>query len=114
MDEAGDQLCAIGGVHNFGVKLNAIILPRFVGDESIRRAIAGGDNVKARGKAGDLVAMAHPHLMLVARLPKAIEKRARLLHLDKGTAKFSAFAFADMAAQLHHHCLLAIANAKDG
>ncbi len=112
--EVGNQLCAIGRMHNFGVKLDAIILPCFVGDKSIRRAIAGGDNFKARGKASHLVAMAHPHLMLFARLPKAVEQGARLLHLDKGTAKFAAIAFADMAAQLHHHRLLAIANAKNG
>ena len=99
---------------HFGVELDAIILPRFVGDEGIRRAIAGRDDFKAGRKACDLVAMAHPHLMRLATFPKAVEQGAGFFHRNRCAAKFAAVACADTSAQLHHHRLLAITNAKNG
>ena len=79
-DETGNQLRAIWRMDDFGVELDAVILPRFVGDEGIRRAIAGRDDFKAGRKACDLVAMAHPHLMRLATFPKAIEQGAGFFH----------------------------------
>src|SRR3546814_21126342 len=58
--------------------------------------------------------MAHPHLMLFALGPQAVEQRAALLHLDEGAAELAALAPFDIAAQLLHHRLLAIAYAQHG
>ena len=55
---------------------------------------------EAVGKARDLVPTAHPHLMLFADLPQAVEQAAGLRHPDKGAAEFAAVARQHFAAQL--------------
>ena len=115
--EIGKQLAAIGRVDHFGVELRAVILALLVGDDREGGAVAGGDDAEAGGEAGDLVAMAHPHLVPLAGLPQPVEQRALFRHGEIGAAEFAAFAGfmprANLAAELLGHYLLAITNAED-
>ena len=88
-------------------------MPRLVGDEGIGRTVAGRDHLETGRKRRDLVAVAHPYLMLFACRPKPVEQCAGFLDLDKRPPEFAAIAAGDMPAKLHHHRLLAIANTKD-
>ena len=45
---------------------------------------------------------------------QAVEQGAGFFHRNRCAAKFAAVACAHMSAQLHHHRLLAITNAKNG
>src|SRR5690606_27152803 len=72
------------------------------------------DDAEAGGKFCYLVAVAHPHLMLFADFPQAVEQDAAFRNLDKRAAKFTALAAFDLTAQLRGQHLLAIANAKHG
>ena len=50
VDEVGEQLRAVGGVDDLGVELGAVIAPRLVGDDREGRAVAGRDDLEARGR----------------------------------------------------------------
>ena len=56
--------------------------------------------------------MAHPHRMLLARRPGALEQAAVGLHLDIGAAEFAVVAALDLAAELRRHRHLAVADAE--
>src|SRR6185437_5793315 len=58
------------------------------------------------------IAMAHPHLLARALLPKAREQRAILHDVEEGAAEFAMIRRRDLAAQLRAHRLLAIADAE--
>ena len=60
------------------MELDPVIFARLVRDHREGRAIAGGDDLEPVGKARDLVAMAHPHLMALALFPQTVEQRAGL------------------------------------
>ena len=117
VDEIGEQLRAVGGVDHLGVELGAVIVPRLVGDDRERRAVADRDDLEPRGEFGDLVAVAHPHLVPLADRPQPVEQGAILGHGQEGAAEFAAaFAVApplDRAAELVAHHLLAVADAED-
>ena len=60
-------------MHDLRVELHAVKAPRIVGNSG-KGAIGGGpDNAKAGGKLHHPVAMAHPDLVLLTRLPKPME-----------------------------------------
>ena len=110
--EIGEQLAAIGGVDDFGMELGGVEALGLVRGHGEGRAFAGRDDLETGGELRHLVAMAHPHLMALALVPQAVEQRAALLDLDEGAAEFAALAAFDIAAQLLHHRLLAIADAQ--
>ncbi len=112
-DEILEQLGPVGGVHHFHVELGGVDALLVVGDNGKRRALAGSHRAEAGGEAGDTVAVAHPHLVLLALGPEAIEQRAAVRNLDEGATEFAQFAAQNLAAELVHQRLLAIANAQD-
>src|SRR4029453_16050432 len=79
--------------------------------------VADGDDSEARSELGDLVAVAHPHLVPFADGPQPVEQRAFLGDGDEGAAELALplalVAGLDAAAELVTHHLLAIANAED-
>ena len=112
--EIGDERGAVRRVHHLGVELDAIEPARIVGDGRERRAIGDGDGAEARRQLGHAVAMAHPDGGLHPRLPDAVEQRRRARDLERGAAELAGVAAFDLAAQLRHHGLLAIADAEHG
>ena len=75
-DEIGDQLAAVGGVDHLGMELDAVEAALLVGGRREGRAV--GRRRRRGSPAGmrlDLVAMAHPHLVALARRPQAVEQR---------------------------------------
>ena len=111
--EIGDQPAAIGGVHHFGVELGAVIFAFIIGNHRKGCAVGHCDNAETGGKPGNLVAMAHPHLVAFAHLPQTVEQHARLGHGQERAAEFARIAGLDHAAQLLAHHLLAITDAQD-
>src|SRR3546814_2585538 len=101
-------------MHHLRMELRGVETLFLIGGDGIGRALADRHHLETRGKPRHLVAMAHPHLMLFALGPQAVEQRAALLHLDDGAAELAALAPFDIAAQLLHHRLLAIAYAQHG
>jgi hypothetical protein len=87
--EIGDQLAAVGRVDDFGMELGAVVLLFVIGDDGEGGAVGDRDDAETRGELGDLVTMAHPHLMALARCPEAVEEHARLGHGQEGAAKFA-------------------------
>ena len=107
------SLRAVRRVDNFHVKLRAVNLALLVGDRREGRALARCNDAETRRNGADAVAMAHPHLVALARLPDAVEERVRCLHLDIGAAEFAMIGRLDLAAKLVADRLFAIANAED-
>ena len=73
-DEVGEQLSAVGRVHDLGVEHQAVAPGVLVRGDGERRAFGAGDDLETRREALDAVAVAHPHLMLLADLPQSIEQ----------------------------------------
>ena len=71
------------------------------------------DHFKALRRAGDAVPVAHPHRILPAHFPEAVEQRAGLVDFDIGAAEFRRMAAFHFAAQLGAQGLLAIADRQD-
>ena len=118
VDEVGEQFRAVGGVDHLGVELGAVIAPLLVGDDRERRAVADRDDAEAGREGGDLVAVAHPHLVALADAPQPVEQGAILGHGEEGAAELAAAlaigaARLDRAAKLVAHDLLAVADAED-
>ena len=80
--EVAQKLGAVGRVHHLGMELHAVELARLVGDGGERRVLRGGDDAEARRQLGHAIAVAHPDLLLVARLPHAVEQGRGLLDLE--------------------------------
>ena len=112
--EVAQQLGAVGRVHHLGMELHGVVLARLVGDGGEGRVLAGGDDAEARRQLGDAVAVAHPDLLPVARLPHAVEQGRGRLDLELGAAELAVMARLDRAAQLLGHGLLAVADAQHG
>ena len=108
------QLGTVRGVHDFGVKLHGIKATRLVGDGGVRRVLARRDHFEAIWQARHAIAVAHPDLMLIARVPDALEQGAWRLYTDRCAPKFAMMAALDRAAKLNRHRLLAIADAEHG
>ena len=76
MHEVGNELGAVGRVHDFRVKLHGVEVALLIGDGRERRVLAGRDDFEAFGQARDAIAVAHPNLMAFAGRPRAVEQRA--------------------------------------
>ena len=114
VDEIGDQLRPIGRMHDFEVELHRVVAPRLIGDGGHWGVLGHGDSAEARRQLGHPVAVAHPHGIALARLPDALKQGGGLGHLKLGAAKLAVMPRLDLAAQLHGHDLLAIADAQHG
>src|SRR5690606_12774605 len=113
MYKIGNQLGAVGRVHDFGVKLDAVILALVIGDCRKRRAWRSANNTETFGESGDAVAMAHPHLVACARRPKALKQCAAIVDIEEGASKLAMVARLHLATKLGAEKLLAIADAED-
>src|SRR3546814_9266024 len=69
--EVAQQLGTIGRMHHFGVELNGVDLQLVIGNRRKGRAVTDADRADAIGDLRDLVAMAHPDLVLLALGPAA-------------------------------------------
>src|SRR5205807_9752465 len=87
--------------------------PRLVGDRGERGVLRLADDPEAGRERDDAVAMAHPDLVALARLPDAVIERARLFHLDESAAELPDVLALDLAAELMRHRLLAVTDAED-
>ena len=78
------------------------------------RPLRGGDHLEAGRQRGDMVAVAHPDLMLFTLAPQPVKQRAVPGHFQKSPAELLMVGGFHLAAQLQHHGLLAVANPQDG
>ncbi len=74
----------------------------------------GGDDAEAGRQPGHAVAVAHPDLLPVARLPHAVEQGRGGFDQKLGAAELAVVAGLDRPAQLLGHGLLAVADAQHG
>ena len=72
MREIAQQLRAMRRVRDLRMELQAVELPRIVGDHRERRALATRHRAEPRRQARHAVAVAHPHLLARAVLPHAV------------------------------------------
>ena len=110
--EIADQRRALRRVHHLEMKLRGVELARLVGDHGDRRVRRRADHAEARGQHGDAVAVAHPHRIVLALAPHALEQRRVLGDQNLGAAEFAVMAGLDLAAELRRHRLLAVADAE--
>ena len=61
--EIAQQLAALRGVHDLGMKENAVEPSLVIGDRGIGGGFARGNRAEARWQCVDPVAVAHPHLL---------------------------------------------------
>ena len=112
MREVAEQRRALRRVHDLGMELHAVEAALVVGDGGEGRAFGNADDAEAFGQRLDAIAVAHPHLLARAFLPKAGEQRAIVGDVEEGAAEFAMIRGRDAAAQLRAHRLLAIADAE--
>ena len=112
-DEIGEQLAAVGRVHHLRVEHQAVALRVLVGGDGEGRAFGRGDDLEAGRERLDPVAVAHPHLVLLADVPQAVEQRARCDDLDEGAAELALIGGDHLAAELLVKRLLAVADAEE-
>ncbi len=108
------QRGAVRCVRHFHMKLHRIEIAGFVGDRGKGRAFADGHNAETRRERGDFIAVAHPDLFARTLVPHPREQGTGLRYHHLGAAEFAVAVVFYLAAQLHAHGLLAIANAKHG
>ena len=112
-DEVFIELVTARGVVNFGVELNRIEVAFGICRDCERRIWRGAVNLKSWCDFRHMVAVAHPDLFVAIGKP-TVQQPQLALRRDKGATKFGgAVAAFDFPAQLLHHDLLAIADAKD-
>ncbi len=110
--EVADQRAPARRVHHLGVELHGVELARLVGDGRERRALRHADHLEARRQPRDAVAVAHPHRVLGALVPEALEQRGGAGDLQIGAAELAVVPALHAAAELRHHGLLAVADAE--
>ncbi len=110
MGEIAQQLAALRGVRDLGMKDDAIKPSLIVGDRGNWCAVARRHRAEAGRQGIDLVAMAHPHLLARLLGPQPLEQKAIVGHADEGAAEFLTVAQRHPAAQLGAHRLHAIAD----
>ena len=110
--EIGEQLAAVGRVHDLRVEHQRIAPGFLVGGDGERRAFGSGDHLEARRQRLDPVAVAHPHLVLLADVPQPVEQRRRRDDLDERPAEFLLVGGDDLAAELLVQRLLAVADGE--
>ena len=111
LEEAAQDLLAVGGVADLGVELHAEQAPVGVLDHRARGGVGGGRDRRPGPRGGDGVAVAHPHGL---GLGGAGHHRGRVVHAQLGLAVLGDVGVGDLAAQRAGHQLLAVADAEDG
>jgi hypothetical protein len=118
-DEVLVESCAVRRVVHLGVELDGIEVARHVGRDREGRVGRDAEHLEPRREARHVVAVAHPHLLALGREPavEKVEPAPRGRHpcapeLGRAAAARDLAAF-DEPAQVLHHRLLAIADAKD-
>src|SRR5689334_5579835 len=110
--EVGEQLSPVGRVDDLRMEHQAVAPRILVGGNRVWRTFRSGHDLKPRRKRFHPVPMAHPHLVLLADVPEAIEKRGGRNDIDEGTAKLALIRSDDFAAKLLMQRLLTVANAE--
>src|SRR4029079_7306460 len=109
-NEVREQLPAVWRVHDFGVEHSREEATILVNRDRVGGTLRLGDDPETVGQCLDPVAVAHPHLVLFADLPQAVEQRALVDDLDKRPPELAVVALRDHAAELVRHGLLAVAD----
>ncbi len=108
--EIVEDFRTLGRMHHFGVKLDAVEMPFFIGRNGVRDIAGRGHNFEPGRQGLKAVAVAHPHLR---RRSDAFEKTALAGDIQHRPAIFAKSRFGQLAAQLVGHQLLAVADAED-
>src|SRR5690606_33336408 len=93
------------------VELGGVELALVVADHGNGRVRGSAEHLEAGRQRSDAVAVAHPHRILLALAPDALEQRALGRNLNLGATELAMVTAFDLAAQLQGHGLLAVANA---
>ena len=111
-NEIAQKLRPLRRVHHLKMELRGVELPLLVGDHGDRRVRRRTDHAEALRQARHAVAVAHPHRILFALLPDALEQRRVLGDQHLGAAELAVMPGLDLAAELMGHRLLAVADAE--
>ncbi len=111
LEERREDVAAVGRVHDLGVELDAVdaALDRF--ERRDRRLGRGRERREARGRLEDGVAVRHPAGLLVGQPG---EQAALLAHGQLRAAELPDLGALDLAAELEHERLHAVADAQHG
>ncbi len=112
VDEIRQEPGAIGRMDDLQVELGGIEVALLVGDHGEGRAVRNAGDGETGRQRGHPVAMAHPHLVALARLPDPLGQRRLVLDLDQCPAELAMVLALDLAAELEGHGLLAVADAE--
>jgi hypothetical protein len=110
--EVADEERAVGRVGHLRVELHRVELPALVAHHREGRVGRNRVGFEAVGELGDPVAVAHPDRVFFPHMPHALEERVLGQDLDLGAAEFRVVPALDLAAELHRHGLLAVADAE--
>ena len=110
--EVAEQPTSLRRVHDLRVEHHAVVAALIVGADGEGGAVTDADDAKARRQTHDAVAVAHPHLLAITRLPQAIEQDAAARDLEEGAAELTVIGALHLAAELRAHRLLAVADAE--
>jgi len=110
--EIAEQFAAVRCVDHFRMELHAVKWLALMRDHREGGAVGGCDRPKSLGNLDDLVAVAHPDLMLLAGLPDTLIERAFFRHIDKGASELAFGRLHHVTAQLRAHGHLAVADAE--
>ena len=115
--EVGEVLQDPGAVHgvvDLGVEHHGVEVAARIGGDREGGAWRGADHREAGGELGDAVAVAHPDLLAAGGEEAGEERIGGRGGGDVGAAELGGVAGFDLAAELGHHGLLAVADAEDG
>ena len=116
-DEVLVERLPVRGVMHLGVELHGVELAGHVGGDREGRTGGGRVDLEARGDFRDVVAVAHPHLLAARAIEEPARQQVEAVFLGRhvGTAEFGGVALAgfDLAAEVVHHDLLAVADPED-
>ena len=117
VDEARIDAVALRSVRYFGVELQAVVVPRFVGDARDGQVRRGGNNLEARRRFDDAIAMAHPHIQQamafgVHAVFNIAQQRGMATRANFGVAELLGVMRFHAPAQLVRHGLQAVADAE--
>ena len=116
VQEALDDLLAVGGVPHLGVPLHAVHPPLVARERGDRGRLAGREDPEARGRLGDRVAVAHPDDLVggLARDERSAVGARVAREMHGGGAVLAPAGLRDRAAELLRHDLEPVADAEHG
>ena len=115
--EAAQDVRAPFGVGDFRVELHGVEATFLVGHAGNGAAVGGGHQFEAFRQAGDLVAVAHPHVQqavafVVLAVLNAVEQPGVTPGADGGRAKLAVVTALHLPAEMARHGLHAVADAQ--